>query len=480
MRVVLSNQPENWQHMSVALASPDLSLPTLAARVPARMDVSIVDNTYSGPRLGSAVERIAALSPDLLFLSLHVVQDLPVFCLFLEQLRVRLPGCFLCVGGMGASHLEHYVLAAGADAVIRGEGELPFEALLAALEAGECWRQVPNLSHIQQGHLVRNPSLPLIRRLDDTPLPRWELTRGMFPAMHGQHAAAIELGRGCPFRCKFCFESAFWEHSHRGKSVDRLLRELDRLQELGFGELLVVASSAGEDVPRFRQLLEAMRERRYDFHWSTFMRAQLVAEQPELVGLAYEVGLRSLVVGYESYEDHALASMGKRSSAALNRAAARVCEDAGVFVIGTHVVGLPGQRVAELRRTFLGGLRNADLTLFLPYSALPSTAFYDEATRSPVLARYEDMASSRSAARSVVNLARAMYLYCSLFGSFKPRRFLGALLRGHRGSTQRSLSMLRYSASFLFRIARWLPLLLRAGRRLDELQLPGSPRGDSP
>lgn len=113
-----------------------------------------------------------------------------------------------------------------ADLVCIGEGEACMVTLAQRLATGEAYTEVPNLAYINdQGQLVVNPLSPLVRNLDELPLPDYDfvdhyvLHEGrvlpMTPALlqfYLSDTAAwartatygILTTRGCPYRCTYC------------------------------------------------------------------------------------------------------------------------------------------------------------------------------------------------------------------------------------------------------------------------------------
>ena len=107
------------------------------------------------------------------------------------------------------------------DYIVRGEGEQSFPALLQALATDGDISKVGNLTYREGTRIVANAEFPLIEDLDSLPFP--DLSKlDVWP----EDIVYVEIGRGCPFRCNFCFTAPYWKRKHRIKSAERIIREL--------------------------------------------------------------------------------------------------------------------------------------------------------------------------------------------------------------------------------------------------------------
>ncbi|MFN2226484.1 MAG: cobalamin-dependent protein, partial [Anaerolineae bacterium] len=129
----------------------------------------------------------------------------------LGQLDGLEPRPRLWAGGPHPSARPGDVLAAGADAVVVGEGEEALPALLAHLEAGESPLGLPGVAALDAGgQLVRGPRRPAVD-LD------------AYPPFGIQHRrfGPVEITRGCPCACGFCQTSFLFGGRMRHRSVER-------------------------------------------------------------------------------------------------------------------------------------------------------------------------------------------------------------------------------------------------------------------
>src|SRR5207302_6881757 len=81
-------------------------------------------------------------------------------------------GCRVVLGGPEPANYPDEYLAAGADAIVSGEGEVPLEALSRAFAAREDLTRVPGIQYrAGNGSVARTEPAPLIPDLDAQPGP---------------------------------------------------------------------------------------------------------------------------------------------------------------------------------------------------------------------------------------------------------------------------------------------------------------------
>ncbi|MBI4382876.1 MAG: radical SAM protein [Nitrospinae bacterium] len=112
--------------------------------------------------------------------------------------------------------------------VVLFEGEHPLERLATCLKEGRSLREAPNLVHMEDGRVVRNPSaksLPydeLARPdFDQLPLEKYLMPFPVLPYMSS---------RGCYWgKCTFCTHSFIYDSYYRKENEARVAEELDYL-----------------------------------------------------------------------------------------------------------------------------------------------------------------------------------------------------------------------------------------------------------
>ncbi len=131
------------------------------------------------------------------------------------------------VGGPEPGAYAAEYLAAGADAVVLGEGELTMEELLPVLQRGS-HGDLPRVQGIafrgEDGQVQFTAPRPQIADLDGQPWPCREAVSmekylGAWRQHHGAGSVSIITARGCPYECQWCSHEVYGKTHRRRKAV---------------------------------------------------------------------------------------------------------------------------------------------------------------------------------------------------------------------------------------------------------------------
>jgi anaerobic magnesium-protoporphyrin IX monomethyl ester cyclase len=141
--------------------------------------------------------------------------------------RARASGWKVIAGGPEPANYAEEYLAAGADYVVQGEGEVVLERLLAGDPApdGVVYRDVST------GEVVRTPAASQIADLDSLPWPdreRIDMHRYLhaWRERHGMGSVSLITARGCPYSCRWCSHSTYGQ-THRRRSPSAVADEAE-------------------------------------------------------------------------------------------------------------------------------------------------------------------------------------------------------------------------------------------------------------
>lgn len=148
------------------------------------------------------------------------------------------PDAVIVLGGHHPTTLPETVMAHPAvDYVLRGDGETGLPLLAQALKSRAGLQHVPGLVFRRpDGTTAINPP-EVVRQLDDTPVPAFDLIHWPFYQRSGKGSLSITASRGCPLRCTYCAVNASSYHGYRRRTVQSVMTEIkaaDDIAPLGF------------------------------------------------------------------------------------------------------------------------------------------------------------------------------------------------------------------------------------------------------
>ncbi|MGC8959864.1 MAG: B12-binding domain-containing radical SAM protein, partial [Chloroflexia bacterium] len=295
------------------------------------------------------------------------------------------------------------------DYILRGEPELTLRELVDRLEnpdGGDPWArldsafrgrleklfQTPNdprstmngqpilgLVWRAGGEVVVNPDRPLIRHLDDLPLPRHDLLplrRYRAPLVGGPYAFIV-TSRGCPAGCRFCIKHVNYGNTVRFRSPENVLQEIERLLELGIRDLHMYADLFTVNREHVLGICEGLLERGWKVRWTCNSRVDFVDE--EMLRTMGKAGCWMIAWGIESGDAEVLRRARKGYDLEQPQRALSWARAAGIKNWGYFIIGLPGETEETIRETMALALRlPLDLALFHIAAPHPGTPFFFE------------------------------------------------------------------------------------------------------
>jgi radical SAM superfamily enzyme YgiQ (UPF0313 family) len=323
------------------------------------------------------------------------------------------PEKLLVAGGVNARSLKEHFFDNGYDVVFLSEGEASLVAFARCLHAGSSLDAVPAISYRVDGRTVVNPPGPLVRDLDEYPMPSWyalpneqyweisEPWGGRQGWLEGQlpRFASILTSRGCPFRCTYCHIS-----KERGSeagdigrlrfhSIERVERELDTLKGMDVDLIYINDDSLLAWKRRVHEVLRLMQQ--YDFvladingvnivHLFTQGPTGLVVDV-ELLEHLRAAGFQRIGLPFESGSQRLL---DKYSTSKWNLEKCdvfelvRVMKHLGFVINGNFMVGYPDETLDELTSTYYLAKEAMDAGLdacgFFMVQPFPGTVLFDE------------------------------------------------------------------------------------------------------
>jgi radical SAM superfamily enzyme YgiQ (UPF0313 family) len=216
---------------------------------------------------------------------------------------------------------------------VRGEGEFAFQELVEAIQRGDGFEKIQNLSYLAGGQVVHNPERAKIANLDVNPIPDYRLITGWKPG----GVISVATSRGCPFSCTFCSVPGMYGHAFRTHSIERVLEELQSHKGnlyTFFADDIFTANKK-----RVKELLRGMIQRDLTPEWGAQVRTETV-DDPELLELMRDSNCFNVYVGFESINPRTLKLFQKKQDLAkiersIERFHAHKIRIHGMFVVGS-------------------------------------------------------------------------------------------------------------------------------------------------
>jgi hypothetical protein len=186
----------------------------------------------------------------------------------------------------------------------------------------------------------------------------------------------MELARGCPFRCAFCFESKGTARVRRFP-LARIAAELDRFRAAGVEEVFVLDPTFNADGKRFAEAVRLMAEKGRGLRFVLELRAELLDRTQAKLLADLDC---SVQIGLQSSDPAVLAGVDRSFDPAIFARKVRLLEEYGVVYGLDLIYGLPGDDPAGFMRSLDYALALAPNHLdVFRLAVLPGTALGERA-----------------------------------------------------------------------------------------------------
>jgi len=324
-----------------------LGLLVLASVTPPQWDIKVIDENLG------AVDYASMPQPDLVGITAFTAQANRAYEVATQFRSRSVP---VIMGGIHATMCLQEALAY-VDSVVTGEADSIWPRVLADFQNGSL-RQVYAGEHLD---------------MKNAPPARHDLLPRRYTF------GSIQTTRGCPLNCSFCCVTAFNGPRYRARPIENVVREFKTIKE----KLVLVVDdnligTRQEHISRAKSLFRAMIAAGVRKKWCGQSTIN-IADDDELLTLAYKAGCRGLYIGFESPTADGLAEVGKK----FNLANSRDMRDSvhrirrhNILVLGSFIIGLDSDRlgigrlIAETANSYGVDLINTAVLTPLPGTRL--------------------------------------------------------------------------------------------------------------
>jgi hopanoid C-3 methylase len=303
--------------------------------------------------------------PDAVCFSGNYLANVPEIVDLAKATKVRLPKCFIFVGGHSISFMARELLDHGAgsiDCVLKGEGEASVVALLDAARDNALLTVPGAVTGDGEG-----PPPRFVQDLDDLK-PARDLVRHRRRYFIGtlDPCASIEFARGCPWDCNFCSAWTFYGRSYRAKSPVAIVDELAHLKEPGVFIVDDVAFVHGE---HGTEIAEAALSNGIRKQYYLETRSDVLLRNKGVFKLWRRLGLEYMFLGVEAIDEETLKGFRKRTSMNTNLEALEFARSLGL-VLAINIIADPSwtkERFDSVRRWCMEIPEVVNISVSTPY-----------------------------------------------------------------------------------------------------------------
>ena len=284
------------------------------------------------------------------------------------------------------------------DFVVDLEGPVTvFKTLKALINGQNEFNNIPSLWW-RSGDEIVSPKFaePLLQDLDrEMPGIAWDLLPMDKYRAHNWHSfdhiherspyASVHTSLGCPYKCSFCCINApFGKSSYRMWSPECVIKEIDHLVEsYGVKNIKFVDEMFVLNKNHVMGLCDLLKNRDYSVNIWAYARVDTV--QDEFLESLKAAGINWLCLGIESASDHVRDGARKKYGNDDIIDVVRRIQDAGIYIIGNYIFGLPDDSIERMQETFdLAAELNCEFANFYSAMAYPGSNLYDSAIKDGV------------------------------------------------------------------------------------------------
>lgn len=318
---------------------------------------------------------------DIVGIGIHSGNCLPGYRMIREA---KQRGATVIVGGIHPTIFPEEPLKMGADAVVKGGGDVIWSKIVEDALLGR-------LQRVYDGGRV--PGERMVKA-------RWDL---MDPSKY--FLGSIQTVAGCPENCSFCSVWVTEGRTPRMHLNEQIIEEANELHAMGFRYVFFADDNftpatlgriAREQSKQTRILLEGVREERlrlfdeYDrsvpnsLYGFTQMTAEVISDDEYLDAMYNKMRLRGALIGVESFTEEGLKAANKTWNPVGQKMVETIqkIQDRGIFVMASIINGLETDTLSTLRTMREFAIASgAAFTQFPMFSVYPGTKDYHEMVR---------------------------------------------------------------------------------------------------
>jgi len=366
---------ESLPHIGIAYLASNTGLPDENVRV---FDCPAEKISFKG-----LVSRLREFQPDIVgFTGLtYQVDDAHTAARGIKQ---AFPGVTTIIGGYHVSAIPEETLNRYPefDLAVYGEGEHTIKELLEALDGGaeaEQLSAIDGLGFRHRGVARVNQPREFEDRLDlfefpgydKMPMERYIGFYSLF--MIPRRTVALSTGRGCPYKCIFCFKAT--GPKYRKRSMDSVMEEVRKdISHFGVRDIVITDESFMTHRARVHEFCNTILEEDLNRKMNWICQSRVDHAEIETIKLMKRAGCRVISFGVETGSPEILKNIHKGITREKVVEAVRMTREAGILTDTNFIIGHPGDTRETIEETIRFSKElDADMVSFAIMVPFPGT-----------------------------------------------------------------------------------------------------------
>ena len=189
---------------------------------------------------------------------------------------------------------------------------------------------------LKKGDLLENIQLPLFDfRVPFPDRKSVERYRSRYFYIFHDKVALLKTSFGCPYSCSFCFCRIITDGQFHQRSIAEVIEELQQIKEK---EIYIVDDDFLADKNWLQEFILEIKLRKIEKHFLVYGRADFIAKNPDTLHDLAEIGLKTVIVGFESFSDSELDSYNKNTSVDMYQQTMKVLRQENIDCFATIIV----------------------------------------------------------------------------------------------------------------------------------------------
>jgi len=346
------------------------------------IDVEIIDAKAKNLNYKELERKIRKFKPDLIGISVFLTAVMNECFKIAKIIKQIDPKITVVFGGKHPTFDSEQILKRNeVDIIVRGEGEITFRELITKGNP----HNVEGISYRTKSLIVHNPNRQLMD-FSDVRLPARHLYNRNKYRVYTVGLETIESSRGCPYSCKFCITSNFYNSTWRPRPVERIITELKLIsQNRRISDIFFIDDNFAANTKRIEKLCERIIECKKnneinDFKFFALIRVDSVVKSPQMIKKMAKAGFWVLLIGIETIFDELLKDVGKNVSFQTVLDAIKILHRNDIIIVGSMIIGMSLHEEEEDIKKEIEFMSNIDIDIvtFSILTPFPGTSTFHE------------------------------------------------------------------------------------------------------